>query len=97
MLSLCSNVLYVLNNNIIWFRDENKKRFQNSGLVNFIRVYKFIPNGIYVVRTRRKRMVTESKTVKKVITKAPAKKLAKKAPAKKAPVKSKPVKKPAKK
>lgn len=86
MHSLDSNVVYVLNNSDIEYRYEGKK-FKNTGLDNFIRIYKFIPHGVNVIK-RRKRMATASKATKKVTKKASAKKaMVKKAPAKKATAK----------
>lgn len=83
------DILYILENDDIWFKStlygsENKK-FKNQGLVNYIRLYRFIPDGITVIRKRRKDMATKAKIVKKVTKKAPAKKAvkAKKATAKK--------------
>lgn len=86
MHSLDSNVLYVLNNSDIEYKLDGKK-FKNTGLDNFIRIYKFIPYGVNVIK-RRKRMAKATKVTKKVTKKAPAKKaMVKKAPAKKATAK----------
>ena len=84
-----SDVLYILNNDDIEFK-YNGKKFKNTGLTNFIRLYRFIPDGISVVRKRRKNMSKTKKAPAKATKKAPAKKPAKaKTPAKavKAPAK----------
>jgi hypothetical protein len=86
-----TDVIYILNNTDIWFKDEKNNRFKNLGLENFIRIYKFIPDGIKLVKNRRKTMVAKSKTVKKAVKK-PTSKLPKKASVKKPTIK-----KPAKK
>jgi hypothetical protein len=83
MPSLDSDVLYILNNTNIEFKTSDNKIVKNIGLENFIRIYKFIPDGIKVIKKRSKKMAK----------KAPAKAPAKKPMAKPA----KPAKKPAKK
>ncbi len=92
-MSLSKDVLYILENDDIEFK-HNGKKYKNTGLINFIRLYKFIPDGITIIRKRRKNMSKVIKT-KKAPAKATKKATAKK-PAK-ATTPTKAVKAPAKK
>ena len=80
---LDEDILYILNNKYedIFFEsklDEDKKIFQNKGLVNYIRIFRFIPDGITLIRKRRSKMaVKKTSAVKKATKKAPAKKATK--------------------